>query len=391
MRVLFLFPDTLEEGAYRGGVAEFLLALTPALTKFGIDSVIYTKDKSLNTLSPPRQLTDGVTIYRGPFIKPGFFFSRKKLKPVLTLCETEKIDLIHAEGTYTAGFMALQIFKRLGIPYIVTSHSDILPTNSKRMQRKSVQNRCRNVLKQAKAVTHLTPTMEIASHELLDTRAKSTLIPNGIDYFSWLPYTKLPEKNYLLAIGRLERGKGFHVLIEMYARLIEQGITTSLIIAGAGKMGPALYDQAKQLGINIITDFKDFSSIPEKSILFTGYISGETKKQLIAEAKCFLFATQPKVWEEAFGIVLLEAMAAGKALVSSDVNSARFLETLGLQASFVTPDDISEWVNATKKLLQDDSLRNLMGKNNLANAKQFDWRLIAERYKNVFLPTASRG
>lgn len=386
MKVLFLFPDTLEEGKYRGGVAEFLLALTPRLQTLNIQSVIYTKDKSLKKLSTPRQLCEGVTIYRGPFTKPGILFGRKKLKIALELCQKEKIDLVHAQGTYTAGFLALKIFQKLAIPYVVTSHSDILPTNSKRLQRPSVIKRLSRVLQYSQSVTHLTPAMEKASHDILNTQNKSSLITNGIDYQSWKNIASLPEKNYVLAIGRLERGKGFHVLIDMYKKLLEEKVTTSLVIAGTGKAETDFQNQARALGINVVTEFKDFSCIPEKSILFTGYISGELKKQLIMQSKIILFATQPALWEEAFGIVLLEAMAAGKSLVASDVNSARFLELHGLKALFVTPDNINEWTQAIKKLINDDALRMHMGEENQKYAKQFDWGTIAGQYAQVFTP-----
>jgi glycosyltransferase involved in cell wall biosynthesis len=190
-------------------VAEFLYAITPLLKTLGAEPIIYAGDKSFSQLVGPSQTEDGITVYNGPIIKPGWFYSRQKLAPILQLCQTAGIELVHAQGTYTAGFMAMQIHKRLHIPYVVTSHSDILSANSKRINRSNVKQRCRHILKSAALVTHLTPMMAEVSHHLWDTKSKSMIIGNGIDCAMWRPYATLPEKNYLLAIGRLERGKGF--------------------------------------------------------------------------------------------------------------------------------------------------------------------------------------
>ncbi len=392
MRVLFLYPRTLDSNTSVGGVAEFLCSLTPELKLLDVDPIIYSGDKTLRSLSKPAQVIKEATIYSGPFIKPGFFVSSGKLVAVLTLCSQMKIDVIHAQGTYTAGFMALQIFKRTKIPYVVTSHSDILLTNSKRMNRSNVQRRCRQVLKHAAFVTHLTPNMADESHHLWDTREKSTTIGNGIDCQAWQSYFGLPEKNYILGIGRLERGKGFHVLIDMYAKLLARGCTTtSLVIAGTGTEEKNLHSQVKNLNLNLVTDYSDFSHIPEKSVIFTGYVRGEAKKRLIAHSQFVLFSTQPDLWEEAFGIVQLEAMAAGKPVIASNTQVTRFLQSKGLQAALVKPDDVNAWAEQSAELLKDANKRKQLGSANVIAAAQFDWRPIAKEYRDVYKKCVKGG
>jgi glycosyltransferase involved in cell wall biosynthesis len=384
MRVLFLYPRTLDSKYSVGGVAEFLCSLTPALKKLECDSIIYAGDKTVNQLTKPTTVLAKATVYNGPFIKPAWWIRRSKLAPVLEVCRTEKIDVIHAQGTYTAGFMAMKIHERTGIPYVVTSHSDILVTNSKRMNRPNVRKRCQRVLEHAAAVTHLTPMMEVISHEISDTRQKSMVIGNGIDCESFLPFANQPERQYMLGMGRLERGKGFHILIDMFAKLIARGHKTSLVIAGKGSEEQALYAQVKQYGLNLVTDMPDLNNIPEKSVIFAGYVRDDFKKRLIAESQLVLFATQPQLWEEAFGIVQLEAMAAGKAILASKTNVTRFLHQIGMQCSMVEPDDVEAWANEAESLLQNNDLRMKMGQANLQSVKAFDWQPIAEKYRDVY-------
>ena len=383
-KVLFLYPRSLDPKTSSGGVAEFLCALSPRLKTLGIEPIIYAGDKSINDIEQQSHTLVDAIVYNGPFFKPGFTFFSRKLAMVLSLCRRLKIDVLHAQGTYTAGCMAREINKRLQIPYVVTSHSDILSANSKRINRPHVQRRCQRVLQSATVVTHLTPMMEAVSNELWNTASKNKLIGNGIGCHKWQSYLTLPEKKYLLGIGRLEPGKGFHILISMYAELLKRGIQTSLIIAGKGSEEANLIKQAQQLNLNCVTDFCDFSDIPEKTLIFTGYVRGELKKQLMAQSQIVLFATQPDLWEEAFGIVQLEAMAAGKAMIASDTVVTQYLQKLGMQVCIVQPDDIHAWVNQTALLLQDTNLRTQMGIQNSVSVRQFDWDLIAKQYAEVY-------
>ena len=384
MRILFLYPRKLDGKTSVGGVAEFLYALTPALHALGIEAYVYAGDKSAREISGPLKLAPGLTVYHGPFIKPGLFVSPHKLKPILKLCDQLKIDVTHAQGTYTAGFLARQIFKKRGIPYVVTSHSDVSPRNSQRINRSNVKKRCEKVLQDAAVVTHLTPDMEAHSQRISDTQSKNVLIGNGIHLKEWDAYHLLPEQDYMLGIGRLERGKGFHVLIDMYSELIKKNIETSLIIAGKGGAEIELQTQARDLGLNVLVNFSDFNDIPKRSVIFTGYVRGDDKSRLIAQSKCVMFPTQPALWEEAFPIVHLETMAAGRPMVASDIGVIRYLQSFGLSVLVVTPDDIKAWTDATEQLLGDEGRRYEMGANNAKTARQFDWSLIASKYKEVY-------
>jgi glycogen(starch) synthase len=308
-----------------GGIAEFLYFLPNTLKTLNIQSYLYNQANDTATvLSEPSTLKSGMVAYEGPFIKPGLFRSRKELIPLLTLCENQKIDLIHAQETYRSGYLAYQVKKKLQIPYIITSHSDIAQQNSDRIKRRSVRKRCREILLHADAVTHLTPSMAEISHEIYDTREKSKIIANGIDLTVLNTTEKTVEKDYLLTIGRLEFEKGIHVLIDAYAELRQHGIETSLVIAGTGSAEDALKNQVTRLGLNLITDWHDNDHIPPASVVFTGYVTGDRKNQLLLESKIILFATQPQLFEEAFGIVQIEAMAAGKTMIASNIRLRRF-------------------------------------------------------------------
>ncbi|MDR3492226.1 MAG: glycosyltransferase [Gammaproteobacteria bacterium] len=384
MRVLLLNRYSLERTA--GGVAEYLYYLPISLKSLGVETFAYNEDENNGGgLVGPRVSKNGVVTYEGPFMKPSFFVSNKKLHPLIEVCKKEKIDLIHAQGTYRCGWIARQVFKKTGIPYVVTSHADIVATNSDRMKRGKVRRRCHDVLSSAAKVTHLTPLMADISHEVCDTRDKSFIIGNGIDLKGWHETLGLPEQDYAIGIGRLEPEKGFHILISAYALLHAQGFTGSLVIAGTGSAEWDLQEQARRLNLNVVTNFTEFSRVPPCSIVFTGYIQGEIKKQLIGQSQLILFPTQPAQWEEPFGIVQIEAMAAAKPLIASDSLTTRYLQTFGLRAQLVQADNPAAWAGEIKKMTLDSAFRHQCGKMNLENAAQFDWSEIAKLYQQVYM------
>lgn len=385
LRVLFLHRHADEKGI--GGVMEYLHYLPLFLKRNGVQTFLYRERKnSSEETNNPIFFQNGMPVYSGPFPKPSFIFSAKKLKEIIDLCHREKIGLIHAQGTYRSGYLAMQVYKHTGIPYIVTSHSDIAP-NSGRMKRKKVLKYCQNILKNASHVTHLSPPMAEFSHRIYPTHDKSTLIGNGIDLSEWHSSKTFSEQNYLLALGRFEVEKGFHILIDAYAQLYNKGANISLVLAGAGSAEAMFFDRVKQHGLPLVKDLKNISTIPERSVVFTGYVRGEIKRQLIEKSKMILFSTLPALYEEPFGIVQIEAMAAGKPLVASDSAVTRYLKTLGLQALLVEPDSASHWAEQISNLLDDHFQREQLGKKNLENASQFDWDFIAKQYKDVYLKT----
>src|SRR5688572_18067509 len=107
MRVLFLYPRPLDSERSVGGVAEFLCALIPILKKFNIEPIIYAGLKKANHIEIATNSLIDAKVFYGPFLKPRWFVSGCLVQKIVTLCQEEKIDIMHAQGTYLAGFMAL--------------------------------------------------------------------------------------------------------------------------------------------------------------------------------------------------------------------------------------------------------------------------------------------
>ena len=114
---------------------------------------------------------------------------------------------------------------------------------------------------------------------------------------------------YILYVGRIVPDKGVHVLIEAFKKILLQVPNTKLVIAGS-----SFFEGA------VKTDYqKEIASLAKPindAIIFTGYIPHEKLKYLYAAVDVIAF---PSLWQEPFGLVVIEAMASGTSLVASKV------------------------------------------------------------------------
>jgi glycosyltransferase involved in cell wall biosynthesis len=87
---------------------------------------------------------------------------------------------------------------------------------------------------------------------------------------------------------------------------------------------------------------------------------------------------------EPMGIVNLEAMAAGKAVVATRVGGVPELVEDGATGLLVSPDDVQGLGSAIQRLVSDDELRSRLGFAGQRRAAQFNWTHISECYVNVY-------
>jgi hypothetical protein len=92
----------------------------------------------------------------------------------------------------------------------------------------------------------------------------------------------------------------------------------------------------------------------------------------------------PATGRESFGIVLLEAMAAGAPIVCSDIHGYKGVVKRGEQALLVPPGDHRALASAIARLLADPGLRSRMGESGRARALEFSWDRIAARVEAYY-------
>ena len=208
--------------------------------------------------------------------------------------------------------------------------------------------------------------MECASRYL---PGEYKLIPNGIDanYFAAHSVEPLPDlcdgKSNILFVGRLEKRKGVEYLIKAYEIVKKECPDSRLVIVGAGDKPRKKYEkEIREKGI--------------KDVVFTGYVSDEELMRYYRSADIFC---APAIGKESFGIVLLEAMAAGKPVVASNIGGYAGVVTDGEDGLLVPPKDEQQLAQSILTLLRDPDLRQKMGAKGRQKSVRYSWEGIAQQ------------
>lgn len=205
-----------------------------------------------------------------------------------------------------------------------------------------------------------------------------TIIPNGIDvaHFSEPkpPIAAFTDgRPTVLFLGRLEKRKGLSYLLRAWPQVTEAIPGARLVVAGGGG-GLAHYQK-------FVRDHG------EKDIVFTGIVSNEERVRYYQSADVYC---APSTGGESFGIVLLEAMAAGRPIVASDIPGYRDVVSDGVQALLVSPRDPNRLADALIRLLRDPGLRARFSENGRQTARQYDWPKVAAEILDFYTETIHR-
>jgi len=168
----------------------------------------------------------------------------------------------------------------------------------------------------------------------------------------------LPER-YVLSVGSLEPGKNRTRLFRAVALLRDRGIDGTVVVVGQ----PAWkyeqdYDLVRELGLS-------------GRVIFLGYVPDHDMPALYSGAALFAF---PSLYE-GFGLPVLEAMACGAPVVTSNVSATA--EVAGDAAVLVDPLNTKAIASAIETLLCDDALRGDLRERGLTRAAEFSWERAA--------------
>jgi len=203
------------------------------------------------------------------------------------------------------------------------------------------------------------------------------IIPNGVDLERFAdaePYEHLRDGTLnILFVGRLEERKGLIHLLKAYHRLRKRHVDARLLVAGAG---PKLREYRRFIGLRGIRDVE-----------FLGRVSDEEKARYFASADIFC---APATGQESFGIVLLEAMAAGVPIIASDIHGYKRVVERNVQGILVEPKNPRALAAALYALARDPDLRHELGEAGRRRAPEFSWDRVTERIVEFYYRTIER-
>jgi glycosyltransferase involved in cell wall biosynthesis len=183
---------------------------------------------------------------------------------------------------------------------------------------------------------------------------------------------RLPSR-YVLSVGSLEPGKNRARLFQACAALRGEHAQAPVVVVGQ----PAWryegdYDVVRRLGL-------------EERVRFLGFVPDEDMPALYSGATCLAF---PSLYE-GFGLPVLEAMACGAPVLTSNVSATA--EVAGDAALLVNPYDTDALTEALDRLLTDAELRARLRGLGIERARQFSWQRAARQAAIVYEIVAARG
>ncbi|MDQ1435763.1 MAG: phosphatidyl-myo-inositol alpha-mannosyltransferase [Actinomycetota bacterium] len=193
------------------------------------------------------------------------------------------------------------------------------------------------------------------------TGAEYTVLWNGIEIERVASATPAPApRPTVLFIGRHEPRKGLEVLIDAWAGIERDA---RLQVVGVGQ-------QTEELQRRAVGDVEWF-----------GTVTDVPRNELLRGATAFC---APSLRGESFGVVLLEAMAAGAPIVASAIEGYQNVARPGKDALLVPPGDVDALRDALRRLLDDSELRARLVASGRERAEQFSMRRLAQRYVELY-------
>lgn len=319
--------------------------------------------------------------FYGRLFPPPLTSTRTLLK-ILKKNKNGKIDILHQFHLFYLGATCVLAKKILKIPLITSlmgwdTYDPLHPLP------KIQQPYLNLIMEHSNLIT--SPSKRLLPYISQACKGKVRVIPHGVDLcrFNILvdqneQKEKLGVKSdeiLALAVQRLAPRKAVEYLIYAMSIVSKENPKVKLLIVGDGPEKARLMELTKKLGIN-------------RNVAFKGSVdSQDLPKYYLA---CDIFVLH-SLYEQ-FGIVLVEAMACGKPVISTKVGAIPDIVENEKTGLLVEPKNPKQLADAILKLANDEKLRKRLGEEGMKKAKEkYDWNIIVEEYLNAYEQLIKNG
>lgn len=363
---------------HRGGVEEVVAQLADALSGRGTE-VSVTTMRWPKTL-PRHDRVEGIPVRR-QLLRAHIGDPRRRvvaavahplsLADLLAHYRRFRPDVVNVHCVSHAAQFHRQAAKLLRIPFVVSVHGELTADADQIFERQpGMRALLRRCLDDADAVTACSRGALRDLEGWYGSRfgERASVIHNGISRVAFEDANPAERaRPYVFAVGRHVPQKGLDILIEAYARtaLRERGV--ELVLAGTGNLTQELERLAEDVGAT-----------------GTVWFVGQTERAETASLMRGAVAVALPSRQEAFGIVALEAMAAGTPLIASRVGGLPEFVEDGINGLLVPPGDVYSLSAALDRVTADHALADRLVAGGRATVNGRDWVQVTDAYTDVF-------
>ncbi len=321
-----------------GGVERYVEVLSRRLVARGLDVTVLTTDRSREL--PPREQVDGVQILRVP-AWPRTRDYRFAPNVYRVVAGTDW-DVVHVQSYHTlVAPLAMLGARRRALPYVLTFHGGGHSSRLRRQLRRPQWALLRPLLARADRLVAIARfEIDLYGRMLRVPAERFALIPVGTELPANVPAPLSPPSpgRLIASVGRLERYKGHHRLIEALPRILESEPDARVWIAGRGPYEEALERIAQEHGV---ADRVDIRAIPPDD-------PGAMARELSKAALVVLLSDQ-----ETQPLAVLEALALGRPVLVTHTSGLAEFADRGLVRSIPAESGPGEVASAVVGELRD--------------------------------------
>ena len=299
-----------------------------------------------------------------------------------------EFDLVHVHTPFIAHYAGVRFARRAGIPCIATYHTffeeylhHYLPVVPRPLGRFIARHFTRSQCAQVQALIAPSEPMRAVLDDY-GVRTPIHVLPTGLAADRFRPGAGAAfraragiaaDRPLMTYIGRVAHEKNIGFLVQVLQRVLQELPHAMLVIAGEGPAREALRARVAAQGL-------------AASVHFAGYLERDTGLlDCYAAADAFVFASRT----ETQGLVLLEAMAQGAAVVSTAELGTRSILVPG-SGALVVPEEEGAFAAAVLRVLTDAGLREGMGARGRAYARTWSSATMAGRLAGLYAEVCLR-
>ncbi|MFW9800030.1 MAG: glycosyltransferase family 4 protein, partial [Candidatus Thorarchaeota archaeon] len=283
-------------------------------------------------------------------------------------------DVIHAHSTYVVFNRVWEVLRSepesASIPAVVSIHGLpkplVLPSGI-------------NTTDFEQFVSHMPFDLVLAVSENVAESLREHLSPkilarrvvtlhNAVDLSVFSPQKEVEKKWDIAFLGRLETMKAVDLFPEMLSRLRKFFPDLRMLMTGDGSYRTRLFQEFDEAGVSEMVDY-------------LGVVETEKVPDLINKSRVFLYPSR----REPFGLSIIEAMACGVPVITTDVYGPAEIVTHQHDGLTASPGDVEELVDAVQALLSDVELQSRLGKNARRTAEdRYDLREHTKQLLEIY-------